>query len=67
MRDMINYAVFGWYPYLCLIVFLLGSWVRFDREQYGCTPPRSACAPKRVRMQLHRTATAQNSRRISAR
>ena len=27
MRDLINYAVFGWYPYLCLIVFLLGSWV----------------------------------------
>src|SRR5678816_3933650 len=24
MRDLINYAVFGWYPYLCLIVFLLG-------------------------------------------
>jgi len=34
MRDMINYAVFGWYPYLCLTVFLLGSLVRFDREQY---------------------------------
>ena len=34
MRDLINYAVFGWYPYLCLTVFLLGSWVRFDREQY---------------------------------
>src|SRR6476620_8833097 len=34
MRELINYAVFGWYPYLCLIVFLLGSWVRFDREQY---------------------------------
>jgi nitrate reductase gamma subunit len=26
--------VFGWYPYLCLTVFLLGSLVRFDREQY---------------------------------
>jgi nitrate reductase gamma subunit len=34
MRDLINYIVFGWYPYLCLTVFLLGSWVRFDREQY---------------------------------
>lgn len=34
MRDMINYIVFGWYPYLCLTVFLLGSLVRFDREQY---------------------------------
>ena len=34
MRDTINYIVFGWYPYLCLTVFLLGSWLRFDREQY---------------------------------
>jgi nitrate reductase gamma subunit len=34
MRDLINYIVFGWYPYLCLTVFLLGSLVRFDREQY---------------------------------
>jgi nitrate reductase gamma subunit len=31
---MINHTVFGWYPYLCLIVFLVGSWIRFDREQY---------------------------------
>ncbi|KAB2848159.1 MAG: respiratory nitrate reductase subunit gamma [Hyphomicrobiaceae bacterium] len=34
MREIINHAVFGWYPYLCLTVFLLGSLVRFDREQY---------------------------------
>jgi nitrate reductase gamma subunit len=34
MRELITYIVFGWYPYLCLTVFLLGSWVRFDREQY---------------------------------
>jgi nitrate reductase gamma subunit len=34
MRELINYIVFGWYPYLCLTVFLLGSWLRFDREQY---------------------------------
>jgi nitrate reductase gamma subunit len=34
MRELLNYIVFGWYPYLCLTVFLLGSWVRFDREQY---------------------------------
>jgi len=26
--------VFGWYPYLCLTVFLVGSVLRFDREQY---------------------------------
>ncbi|MCT8973617.1 respiratory nitrate reductase subunit gamma [Microbaculum marinisediminis] len=35
MLDYINYAVFGWYPYLALTVFLLGSLVRFDREQYS--------------------------------
>jgi nitrate reductase gamma subunit len=34
MRDAINYALFGWYPYLCLTVFLGGSLLRFDREQY---------------------------------
>jgi nitrate reductase gamma subunit len=34
MRDTINQIVFGWYPYLCLTVFLLGSLLRFDREQY---------------------------------
>ena len=34
MREFINNLVFGWYPYLCLTVFLIGSWLRFDREQY---------------------------------
>ena len=34
MRDTINYIVFGWYPYLCATVFLVGSLLRFDREQY---------------------------------
>jgi nitrate reductase gamma subunit len=34
VRDTINHIVFGWYPYLCLTVFLLGSLLRFDREQY---------------------------------
>jgi nitrate reductase gamma subunit len=34
MRDAINQILFGWYPYLCLTVFLLGSLLRFDREQY---------------------------------
>ena len=26
--------VFGVYPYICLTVFLLGSLIRFDRDQY---------------------------------
>jgi len=34
MRDAINHALFGWYPYLCLTTFLVGSLLRFDREQY---------------------------------
>ena len=34
MRETLNYIVFGWYPYLCVTVFLVGSVVRFDREQY---------------------------------
>lgn len=34
MRDFFDHALFGWYPYLCLTVFLLGSLLRFDREQY---------------------------------
>jgi nitrate reductase gamma subunit len=34
MRALLIYIVFGWYPYFCLTVFLLGSLLRFDREQY---------------------------------
>jgi nitrate reductase gamma subunit len=34
MADFLNNTVFGWYPYLCLTVFIVGSIVRFDREQY---------------------------------
>jgi nitrate reductase gamma subunit len=34
MREYLNNAVFGWYPYLCLTVFIVGSIIRFDREQY---------------------------------
>ena len=34
MAETLNYVLFGWYPYLCLTVFVLGSLLRFDREQY---------------------------------
>lgn len=34
MSYTINHILFGWYPYLCLTVFLVGSLIRFDREQY---------------------------------
>jgi nitrate reductase gamma subunit len=32
--DYLNQAAFGLYPYIALAVFVLGSLVRFDREQY---------------------------------
>jgi nitrate reductase gamma subunit len=32
--DYLNRFFFGYYPYLCLTVFLLGSLMRFEREQY---------------------------------
>lgn len=34
MRELLNHMVFGWYPYFCLTVFIVGSWLRFDCEQY---------------------------------
>lgn len=35
MSEALNAALFGVYPYVCLTIFLLGSLIRFDREQYG--------------------------------
>ncbi|MBT9613902.1 MAG: respiratory nitrate reductase subunit gamma [Burkholderiales bacterium] len=32
--DYANYLLFGIYPYVALGIFLLGSLIRFDREQY---------------------------------
>ena len=34
MSHWINTYLFGIYPYICLSVFLIGSLIRFDREQY---------------------------------
>jgi nitrate reductase gamma subunit len=34
MSAWLNTVLYGWYPYLCAIVFLLGSLVRFDTSQY---------------------------------
>ncbi|MEH0164719.1 respiratory nitrate reductase subunit gamma [Paucibacter sp. JuS9] len=33
--NSLNFALFGLYPYICLAVFLLGSLIRFDRDQYS--------------------------------
>ena len=32
--NYLNQFLFGYYPYLCLTVFALGSLIRFDRDQY---------------------------------
>ena len=32
--NVLDHALFGIYPYICLSVFLLGSLIRFDRDQY---------------------------------
>jgi nitrate reductase gamma subunit len=34
MNDALQFFLFSLYPYICLAVLLLGSLVRFDREQY---------------------------------
>ena len=34
MKDWLDTLLFGYYPYVCLTVFLLGSLLRFDRDQY---------------------------------
>ncbi len=35
MTAWFDELAFGLYPYVCLSVFLIGSLIRFDREQYG--------------------------------
>lgn len=32
--NYLDHLLFGFYPYICLTVFLLGSLIRFDRDQY---------------------------------
>lgn len=32
--NALDYLLFGIYPYVCLSIFLLGSLIRFDRDQY---------------------------------
>ncbi len=34
ISEWLNTAVYGWYPYVALTVFLLGSLLRFDPAQY---------------------------------
>ena len=41
LKSYLNQFLFGYYPYLCLAVFFLGSLIRFDREQYTWTSDSS--------------------------
>lgn len=34
MNIDLHQILFGVYPYICLATFILGSWIRFDKEQY---------------------------------
>ena len=33
--NYLDNLLFGFYPYICLTVFLLGSLIRFDQNQYS--------------------------------
>ena len=47
MRDFVFHLLFVWYPYICLTIFLLGSLIRFDREQYTWRASSSQILRKR--------------------
>ncbi len=34
MSNWLDNLLFGYYPYICLAVFFIGSLLRFDRDQY---------------------------------
>ena len=66
MRETINHIVFGWYPYLCLIVFLVGSWLRFEREQYTWRSGSSQLLRRRQLMWGSTCSTSASSSSSSA-
>ncbi|WBY02505.1 respiratory nitrate reductase subunit gamma [Ramlibacter tataouinensis] len=35
MNDFLNQMAFGWFPYVAVIVMVVGSILRFDKDQYG--------------------------------
>lgn len=51
MNDYMNIFFFGFYPYIALAIFLLGSLIRFDREQFGWKSDSSQLLqPKNLRL-----------------
>src|ERR1035437_4466699 len=49
MATYLNGVLYGWYPYVCLTVFALGSLLRFDAAQY---PGRTGSSQLLRRRQL---------------
>ncbi len=47
MRDTLFHIAFVWYPYFCLTAFLVGSLIRYDREQYSWRAGSSQILRKR--------------------
>lgn len=47
MLDILFHILFAWYPYVCLTAFLVGSLIRFDREQYSWKASSSQLLRKR--------------------
>jgi nitrate reductase gamma subunit len=47
MERWLNYFFFQVYPYICVTVLLVGSWLRFDREQYSWRSGSSEMLRKR--------------------
>lgn len=45
--DFIHQFLFGYYPYICLIVFIVGSILRYDRDQYTWKADSSQLLRKR--------------------
>ena len=41
LKSYVNLLLFGYFPYVCLAVFFVGSLIRFDREQYSWTSESS--------------------------
>lgn len=35
MNEFLNHLAFGWFPYLAVTVLVVGSILRFDKDQYG--------------------------------
>lgn len=46
-QNYLHHFIFGFYPYICLTVFFLGSLIRFDRDQFSWRSGSSEMLRKR--------------------